>query len=849
MGSATVTFSSGFSVGGTNASDFSIASTTCGSSVASGSNCYLYVKFTPSIVGQEYATIQIASDASGSPQTVYLSGIGQAQTQTIDFEPSTLIFASQTVGTTSGEKYIYLYNEGTAPVSFTSVQLTGGNSGDFAIAQNECPSGSSTLAAGSDCYVYLTFTPSAAGTRSTTLQFTDSATGSPQNIPITGSASVPVLYTSATELNFGTQNIGVTSSNRGTNIYNEGTGTLTISNISVTGANAADFGITLNNCGSSLTAGAGCTIDAGFTPSVVGPETAAIQITDSASGSPHTITLNGIGQAVTNNTLTLSDTQLTFQLQNVGTTSAGVQELVIYNYGTGPVSLSGISLTGANAGDFGIVVNNCGSSIAAGSDCVVELKFTPTAAGPRSASLQIASSAIGSPQSVSVFGTGEPVTEDFVLSDNTLTFATTNVGSTSSIQELVLYNYGTGPVTFASQNPFTITGANAGDFAFTLNNCGSTIAAGSDCVIEIAMRPSAIGTRTAALQISDDATGSPQTVALIGNGQDVTSTLTLSDTTLSFGLVITGVTSPAQEEVLYNHGTSVLNFAASNAFTISGPNASDFAISFNNCGTSVASGSDCVVRVVFTPSTGSDETATLSIADSAPDTPQIITLVGTGAPSTQSLVLQYNELTFGPQNIGTTSSQTAVSMWNYGNTQLTFSGFSIAGANAGDFAISQNNCSSTLAPNAGCTVWVTFAPTAVDARMASLQIADSATGSPQSVSLFGTGQTPVQAITLEYSNLNFGTQTVGTTSSAQYVYLYNTGNAAVTLNSFNITGANSTEFAISQNQCGSSLAAGASCYVYMTFTPAAAGQRSATLQIGDSAPGSPQAVSLFGLGQ
>jgi hypothetical protein len=88
---------------------------------------------------------------------------------------------------------------------------------------------------------------------------------------------------------------------------------------------------------------------------------------------------------------------------------------------------------------------------------------------------------------------------------------------------------------------------------------------------------------------------------------------------------------------------------------------------------------------------------------------------------------------------------------------------------------------------------------------------------------------------------------VGTTSAAQSVTLSNTGNAALNISSIAISGTNAGDFALT-NTCGSGLAAGANHGISVTFTPAATGTRSASLAITDNASGSPQTVSLSGMG-
>ena len=151
------------SVSGTNAGDFS-QTNSCGSIVAAGSNCTISVTFTPTATGTRRATITIADDATSSPQTVTLSGRGQAPAAAVS--PASLTFGSQSVGVASKAQTVTLTNTGNASLSLTGIAFSGNNAADFA-QTNSC---GSNVGAGSSCTISITFSPTAAGTRSATLQ-------------------------------------------------------------------------------------------------------------------------------------------------------------------------------------------------------------------------------------------------------------------------------------------------------------------------------------------------------------------------------------------------------------------------------------------------------------------------------------------------------------------------------------------------------------------------------------------------------------------------------------------------------------------------------------------------------
>jgi len=196
--------------------------------------------------------------------------------------------------------------------------------------------------------------------------------------------------------------------------------------------------------------------------------------------------------------------------------------------------------------------------------------------------------------------------------------------------------------------------------------------------------------------------------------------------------------------------------------------------------------------------------------------------------------------------VGVTSAAQTITLNNTGNAALTLTSIALTSTNPGDFA-QTNTCGSSVAAGTNCTISVTFKPTASGARTASVTLTDNATGSPQTVSLTGTGTATSALVSLSPTSLAFGNQSVDVTSTAQTVALSNTGNAALSITSLALTGTNASDFDQS-NTCGSSLAAGANCTIAVMFTPSLTGTRAASLSISDNSSGSPQTVPLSGAG-
>jgi hypothetical protein len=199
-------------------------------------------------------------------------------------------------------------------------------------------------------------------------------------------------------------------------------------------------------------------------------------------------------------------------------------------------------------------------------------------------------------------------------------------------------------------------------------------------------------------------------------------------------------------------------------------------------------------------------------------------------------------LTYVDQAVGSKSAAQTFNLTNEQNTAL-----NVAIVTSGDFA-ETDTCGTSRAPSLSCTVSVTFAPTFPLTRTGSVTITDNAVNSPQTVTLSGVGVGP--AVSFGQNSFNVGSQLVTTSGSAQVVTLTNSGNAPLTISSIGIGGTNSGDFA-QTNTCPASnatLDANASCTISVTFTPAEAGNRTASVTVADNAAGTPQSLDLVGTG-
>lgn len=301
---------------------------------------------------------------------------------------------------------------------------------------------------------------------------------------------------------------------------------------------------------------------------------------------------------------------------------------------------------------------------------------------------------------------------------------------------------------------------------------------------------------------------------------------------LSYGFESVGVTAAAQTSTLTNSGSTDLSITG---IAVTGANAADFAEN-HTCGTSLAAGASCSISVTFNPSAVGARKASLSVTDSATNSPQQVALSGSGTTSAASVAP--STLKFTPQLINTSSASQAVKITSTGATALTISNIATAPPYS-----QVNNCSASMSPGTSCTINVTFAPTVQGVQKGTLTVSDNAVGTPQMVALTGAGT----VVNLSPSMLSFGNQSRGTSSAPQNITMTNIGSTAVSITTIGISGAQSSSFS-QTNNCGSSLAGGASCTIAVTFTPQATGGSNANVSVTDSGGSGPQQVHLSGKG-
>ena len=421
---------------------------------------------------------------------------------------------------------------------------------------------------------------------------------------------------------------------------------------------------------------------------------------------------------------------------------------------------------------------------------------------------------------------------NYSLSPAALNFGNVPV-NTSTTQVVTLTNVGVSIIKLT----IGVSGTNASLFTQT-NTCGTQVAVGANCAISVVFKPAGAGAKKATLTIN--AGPGPETQEVPLTGTAVTSTYTLQPTSLAFGNVALNTTKTLGVTVS-NTGTVYLPITS---IALAGTNPSQFSQT-NNCGTAVAVGGNCTINVSFDPTTAGSLSATLNVTAGGGAGKQSVALTGTGFNSA-SYTLLPTSLAFGNQALNTTSAAQVLTVTNTGQVALTINSVTLGGTDPGQFS-KVNNCGSSVAVGANCTISVSFAPTVTGSLSATVTVNAGGGAGAQTASLTGTGFV-VPTYTLAPTSVAFGAQTVNTSSAPQLLTVTNTGTVAVPISSISLGGTNPGQFS-QTNTCGTSVAVSGSCTISVVFTPTSNGAKSATLNVNAGNGAGRQTAALTGTGQ
>lgn len=654
--------------------------------------------------------------------------------------------------------------------------------------------------------------------------------------------AMPVPVLSPASLNFGAVDQLTTSPTQTLTVRNAANASAPLSLGTIGTSAGSDYRVAGGTCksGDNLPVGSSCTVLVAFTPSAGGTRSGQLSVAHNGAAGASTVPLTGIGIG-SSPVITLSPPALSWS-QTVGTTSSDLRVL-IGNTGSGALRLSTLTISGPHAAEFTLTPNaDCaaGTTLASGQSCGVMLRFAPGSAGTREATLTIAHNALGGSSTITLTGFGNSTPLPGLLLDAARIDLGDQVASTRSAERVLnLINNGQAELLLTGLG---VGGTRAGEFALG-GSCavGTPVPAQGSCTIAVSVTPADLGPREALLTIRSNAPAGSASVTLAANGvPEPAPAIGLSQAALGFGTVAIGASSAARTVVLSNTGNAALALAGIAA------SSADFGVT-HDCPPSLASGASCSIEVVFRPSAAT-VSEVLVIRSDAASSPNNIVLTGQGSSSALP-VLDWAEgsspVAFAHAQVGAATEPVLRTLVNRGPGQARLATLAVAGADAGSFVIGGGTCraGSTLAANARCTVGVRFAPAALGARSATLQVGTDGSNPPE-LPLAGTGegfaavQRPMSAEPAALDYRGGGTVTTGTRSPALSLRIVNDSTATSTLSAVTTSAGFVLETAAGSDACPGvpwTLAPGAACSVAVVFAPDAGGANTGTLSITTSA--------------
>ncbi len=368
---------------------FEIASNSCGTSLATNSSCQMEIAFAPTQAGP--ATGLLTFTDSAGTQTVGLSGTGAAPATDILGQTS-MSFPSTPANQISAAQPLTITNNGDLPLSITSIAA----SANFQ-QSNGCQGG---VAAHSVCTVSVQFAPTQSGNLTGSLTLTDQL--GVRTVALSGTGLQPGAFTlSPASLTFSQQQPGVASAPQTITVTNSGGAAMANLGFQITGPAAASYSIPTTTCGALLNSGSSCTVAIVFTPAATGAIAATLAISSSTPGiAAAAVPLNGAGLLTSG--IETSPALLLFN----NAIGVGQQSAAQYITITNASSYAIASLSLAATGPFSVAQNTCSGAVNPGSSCTASVVFSPTSTGSATGALTISSTAVATPATVVLSGTG-----------------------------------------------------------------------------------------------------------------------------------------------------------------------------------------------------------------------------------------------------------------------------------------------------------------------------------------------------------------------------------------------------------------------------------------------------------
>lgn len=383
---------------------------------------------------------------------------------------------------------------------------------------------------------------------------------------------------------------------------------------SVKSSDTSNFNIVSDGCThTTLIPGRTCEIGLTFKPSAAGHFEASLSVISTDSRIVDTAKMKGLGIAPR---VVLSTTSIDFGDQSINKGSQAY-EVLLTNSGNEPLTISSITTDAPYS-----LTDNCSDEVAVDASCNIFITFTPTEVAEFAGQVLITDDAADSPQIISLVGRGiDPGTPDISFSRTSVDFGAQAINLLSIPQTVTVKNSGTAPVVISA-----ITASS--NFAMEDTACVKTLAEDETCTLSILFQPSAVEAYSGIITITDNVSGSPQIISLIGRGvQDGSIVIDISTVDIEFGDVNVGETSAPSTVTVRNDGMLPSEIIA---VYVDGLQSHSFSKSDNCQGNTLTAGESCLITTTFSPADDGRLTAKLNLLYTSATAPEQVSLVGTG---------------------------------------------------------------------------------------------------------------------------------------------------------------------------------------------------------------------------
>ena len=531
------------------------------------------------------------------------------------------------------------------------------------------------------------------------------------------------LILSSSAHDFGVVNVGAQSTPVVLTVTNGGSAANMVASVRLSGASMAEFAVASDECtATELGIQGTCQVAVRLKPSTSGRKEATLTVTD-RRGSSTTTSLVGLANGVALRVNATTD------FQSVAVGSQGESRAVrITNAGAAPTGPLVVQLTAGDVADFPIVGDACaGIQLPPAADCLVTIRFSPSAGGRRTATIRVSGDPGGAVASTLTGLAGTPVS--LTASPAARDLGATNVGSVSDPMAFTITNTGTSPTGTLSART---TGDASDRFRIPFSTCvGHSLPAAASCQVHVVFEPTAAGPRSAVLRVEDQF-GSMASAELTASGEviilaahpaviDFPGTMAgLSSAPVTVTVTNTG-TGTSAGLLVYDSGCGYYDYDTCNEYLITDDLCTENAL---------APGASCTFALIFRPSDLATDFTNINIAASGVGAHVQVSGTATG------LHVPVQQVDFAPTPVGSTSAVETITVTNTGSGPTGPISTVLALA---DFEVMSNGCAgAALAAGGSCTLQVRFRARTAGLVQGSIVIA-AAPGGSREVTLRGTG--------------------------------------------------------------------------------------------------------------